>query len=136
MLKWCGAAYLVYLGVRLWRAPVSEDGAAAADPVASPGRMFGHAYVVTALNPKSIVFFVAFLPQFLEAGRSLVGQMVVMEAIFLILATLNAAAYALTASGARRLIRRPAVQRAVNRVGGSFLIGAGILTLVTRRTAS
>ncbi len=136
VLKWCGAAYLVYLGIKLWRAPVSQGGAAAADTVASPGHMFGHAFVVTALNPKSIVFFVAFLPQFLEAGRSLVGQMVVMEATFLILATVNAAAYALTASGARRLIRRPDVQRAVNRVGGSFMIGAGVLTLVTRRAAS
>ncbi len=59
-----------------------------------------------------------------------------MEITFLVLATLNAAAYALLASGARQLIRRPSVQRTVNRIGGSFLIGAGILTVVTRRAAS
>lgn len=135
-LKWCGAAYLVYLGIKLWRAPVSENSADAAEPAARPLRMFGHAYVVTALNPKSIVFFVAFLPQFLDAGRSLFGQMAVMEATFLILATVNAAAYALMASGARQVIRRPSVQRAVNRIGGSFLIGAGVLTMISRRAAS
>ena len=135
-LKWCGAAYLVYLGIKLWRTPVSEGAAEATGPAARPMRMFGHAYVVTALNPKSIVFFVAFLPQFLEASRPLLGQFVIMEATFLILATLNAAAYALMASGARRIIRRPSVQRAVNRAGGSFLIGAGVLTVISRRTAS
>src|SRR5690606_5248738 len=55
VLKWAGAAYLVWLGIKLWRAPVSgAEGAAPAGE--KPGRIFAHAYVVTALNPKSIVF--------------------------------------------------------------------------------
>lgn len=136
VLKWCGAAYLVYLGVKLWRAPLSEGAEGApTTPATRPLRMFGHAFVVTALNPKSIVFFVAFLPQFLDTTRPLFGQFVIMEATFLILATLNATVYALMASGARQLIRRPAVRRAVNRTGGVFLIGAGVLAALSRRAA-
>ncbi len=136
VLKWIGAAYLIYLGIRLWRSPANDQLDTAERPAVRSLRMFGHAYAVTALNPKSIVFFVAFLPHFLEASRPLLGQFVIMEITFLVLATLNAAAYALLASGARQLIRRPSVQRTVNRIGGSFLIGAGILTVVTRRAAS
>lgn len=139
LLKWAGAAYLLYLGIKLWRAPVRDAEAVADDSAGEQGvrpwRMMLHTYAVTALNPKSIVFFVAFLPQFLDTGRPLAGQMVVMEATFLVLATLNAAGYALLASAARRAVRTPSVQRTVNRVGGSLLMGAGLLTVAWKRTA-
>lgn len=131
VLKWIGAAYLVYLGIKLWRAPVGT-GEAALDPI-SHRHMFLHAFAVTALNPKSIIFFVAFLPQFLDASQPLLGQMAIMEVTFLTLATLNAAAYALAATSARRAIRNPSVQRAVNRTGGGLLIGAGVLAATWRR---
>ena len=132
ILKLVGAAYLVYLGLRLWRAPVTAADATVATADASGRRMLAHAWLVTALNPKSIVFFIAFLPQFLDSGRPLVGQMILMEATFVLLATLNATAYAWLATSARRLVRRPATQRFVNRLGSSFLVGAGILTLAWR----
>ncbi len=135
VLKWVGAAYLVYLGIKLWRAPVG-DGSGPAGTLETAGRrMFLHAYAVTALNPKSIVFFIAFLPQFLNPGAPVLAQVVIFEVTFLVLATLNAMSYALLAAAARRTIRRPGVQRAVNRVGGGFLIGAGVLTAAWRRTA-
>src|SRR5271167_5011736 len=127
-LKWVGAAYLVFLGVKLWRAPVGvAESAEAIVKVARPSCIFLHAYAVTALNPKSIVFFIAFLPQFLDGARAVLPQLVIFEASFLALATANALAYALLASAARRTIRRPRVQRAVNRTGGTLLIGAGAL---------
>ncbi len=130
-LRLIGAAYLIYLGIGLWRAPVG--GAVAAEPNAR-GRsgIFLHAYAVTALNPKSIVFFVAFLPQFLSDSAPILPQFLLCEVTFLVLATLNATAYALLASGARRIIRKPTVQRCVNWVGGGLLIGAGILTATWR----
>ncbi len=132
-LKWVGAAYLVFLGVKLWRAPVGAFGPPeGVVKVARPGRIFLHAYAVTALNPKSIVFFIAFLPQFLDSAAPVVPQLVIFEASFLALATANALTYALLASAARRTIRRPRVQRAVNRVGGSLLIGAGALAAAWR----
>jgi threonine/homoserine/homoserine lactone efflux protein len=135
-LKWIGAAYLIYLGIKLWRAPVSigEAGEDAENlPKERPLRIFLHTYVVTALNPKSIIFFVAFLPQFINPAQPLLPQMLIFETTFLALATLNATFYALLASMARKSIRKPSVQRAVNRVGGSLMIGAGVLAAGWKR---
>lgn len=134
-LKWIGAAYLVYLGYKLWRAPAGGLEAEAA-PDLNPKRMLLHAYAVTALNPKSIVFFVAFVPQFLVASAPLLPQMLLFEATFLVLAATNALLYALAASAARSTIRKPVVQRIVNRIGGSLLIGAGLVAVTWRRAAS
>lgn len=137
ILKWIGAAYLIYLGFKLWRAPVASDEASAAAvvPKERPLRIFLHAYAVTALNPKSIIFFVAFLPQFLNHAEPLAFQMIVFEATFLVLATANATAYGLMASMARKTIRQPRVQRLVNRTGGSLMIGAGLLAAGWKRAA-
>ena len=139
VLKWIGAAYLVYLGIKLWRAPVSTgsvDEAMTDAPKERPFRIFLHTYVVTALNPKSIIFFVAFLPQFLDTSRPVFQQMVIFEVTFLVLATMNAAVYGILASMARKSIRKPSVQRAVNRVGGSLMIGAGAFAVGWRRAAT
>ena len=135
LLKWVGGAYLVWLGVKMWRAPVSipsVDGSAA--PAShGGGRLFFHAFAVTSLNPKGIVFFVAFLPQFVDPRGNVPFQLAVFGATFLVLATVNASAYALMAGAARRAVRRPGLQRAVNRGGGAFLIGAGLMTALWRR---
>jgi threonine/homoserine/homoserine lactone efflux protein len=133
-VKWAGAAYLVYLGIKLWRAPVDTAMDVAAPPEWSRWRIFAHAYVAATLNPKGIVFYVAFFPQFLIAGEPLLGQMAVFEATFVVLATLNALAYALLASAMRQAIRKPSVQRLVNRSSGTLLILAGALTALWRRT--
>src|SRR5882757_5568831 len=73
MLKWVGAAYLVYLGIKLWRAGGMLEAAPRTDAV-SAARMLGHAWLVTALNPKSITFFVAFLPAFLDPHADFLTQ--------------------------------------------------------------
>jgi threonine/homoserine/homoserine lactone efflux protein len=138
VLKWIGAAYLIYLGIMLWRAPVIGGDASQGDVTGRerPMRIFLHTYIVTALNPKSIVFFVAFLPQFLVPTLPWLPQMVIFETTFLVLAIINAALYGLLASAARNTIRKPSVQRVVNRTGGSLLIGAGLLTLGWKRAAN
>ncbi|MCO6417635.1 LysE family translocator [Siccirubricoccus sp. KC 17139] len=123
-LKWAGAAYLLWLGVKLWRAPV----AAAAPPAAPPRRAFRDAYLVTALNPKSIAFFVAFVPQFLDATAPWLPQAAIMVASFVVLAALNALGYALLAGRLSAAIARPGLRRGINRLGGSMLIGAGLAT--------
>lgn len=134
-LRWVGGAYLVYLGVKLWRAPVRPAVDAEA-PTTSLRTMFAHAYAVTALNPKGIVFFVAFVPQFLVASRPFLPQVAVLEATFVTLAILNTASYAFLASAARRRLREPRVRRAMNRSGGALLIGAGALAVGFRGTSS
>ncbi|RUM24275.1 LysE family translocator [Rhizobium vallis] len=138
VLKWIGGAYLIWLGIKLWRAPVIGEPVADNDnlPEEKSLKIFLHAYVVTALNPKSIVFFVAFVPQFLNPALPFFGQMVIMEATFLVLAILNASTYALLAHAARGLIRKASVQRAVNRTGGTLLIAAGAVTAGYRRIAA
>jgi threonine/homoserine/homoserine lactone efflux protein len=128
VLKWIGAAYLVWLGVKLWRAGDSLEAAPRTDTV-SAARMLGHAWLVTALNPKSITFFVAFLPAFLNPAADFLTQMVVLEATFLVIAFANALAYALVASKARRLVANRRAIGIVNKTGGSLLIGAGIVTV-------
>ena len=133
-LRWLGGAYLIYLGVKLWRAPVGAAGIEAA-PTAGPLRMFAHAYVVTALNPKAIIFFVAFVPQFLDASRAFLPQVAVLVSTFVIMATLNSLGFALLASAARQKLKQPRVQRVVNRTGGSLLVGAGIFAFGWRRAA-
>lgn len=127
-LKFAGAGYLVWLGVRIWRAPVD---AAAAPPVTAR-RAFRDAYVVTALNPKGIAFFVAFVPLFVDPAAPFAPQATVMVASFVTLAAANAAVYALLAARLSASIRRPAVRRAFNRGGGSLLIGAGVATAAMR----
>lgn len=135
LLRWIGGAYLVYLGIKLWRAPISTTNDAQA-PSVTPWRMFLHAYAVTALNPKGIIFFVAFVPQFLVASQPFWPQVVVLEATFVSLAILNSALYSLLASAARQRLRQPRVQRAVNRTGGSILVGAGVFAAVWRKASA
>jgi len=131
VLKWIGAAYLVWLGIKLWRA----GGALAAEPrtsAASSAKMLGHAWLVTALNPKSLTFFVAFLPQFLDPHASFGAQMAIFEATFLALAFANAFGYALVASRARAFISNQRAIGIVNKVGGTCLIGAGVAAVTVR----
>ncbi len=132
-LKWIGAAYLIWLGIKLWQAGGTLDAAPRTDR-ASAARMLGHAWIVTALNPKSITFFVAFLPQFLDPHGDFIGQLLVFEATFLVLAFANALGYALVAARARVLVQSQRAIRAFNRTGGALLIGAGLATVAVRRT--
>jgi threonine/homoserine/homoserine lactone efflux protein len=132
VLKWIGAAYLVYLGIRLWRAPPVLP---AAEPVDAPARgIFGHAFLVTALNPKSLAFFVAFVPQFVDHQAAILPQLAVMEATFVALAAANALGFAFAANQLRLRIRRPSVIRWLNRAGGTCLIGMGAATAAISRS--
>jgi threonine/homoserine/homoserine lactone efflux protein len=133
ILKWIGAAYLVYLGIRLWRSePELPD--VGKTKAASARAIFGHAFVVTALNPKSIAFFVAFVPQFIDHDSPLLPQLVIMEVTFVALAGLNALVYALAADQLRLRIRRPGVLRWLNRAGAGCLVGMGAATATISRT--
>jgi threonine/homoserine/homoserine lactone efflux protein len=135
VLKWIGAGYLIYLGIKLWRALPTLDAPAPGATQRSATAMMGHAFAVTALNPKSILFFVAFLPQFIRAGAPVTPQLVLLGITFLVLAVVNAAAYAMLTGGIRDNVRKPSVLKTINRVGGGVLIGAGILTAALKRSS-
>ena len=133
-LKWIGAAYLIYLGVKLFRsAPNAVPGALADMPATSERKVFAHAAMVTALNPKSIVFFIAFVPQFIQPQAALIPQFGVLIATFVGLAAANALAYALLADKLRQRITRPSVLPALTRLGGGALIAMGVATATFRR---
>ncbi|MCF8042342.1 MAG: LysE family translocator [Desulfarculaceae bacterium] len=133
LLKWLGAAYLIYLGVRMWR---RGDALGSADgPRGLSGwAMLRRAYVVTALNPKSIVFFVAFLPQFVVQERGVITQFILLGVTFVTLAVGNAVLYANAAGCLARFLQQPGTERTLGRIGGSVLIGAGMLAILWRQT--
>ena len=133
-LKWVGAAYLVWMGVGMIRAAGGQTLGRLADvPDLTPRRVFGNAMIVTALNPKSIVFFIAFVPQFLVVDRPLAPQFAVLIATFVTLAAVNALAYALLADGMRATIRRSMVLAWMTRAGGGVLIAMGLLPATLRK---
>ncbi|GAB5467433.1 MAG: hypothetical protein Kilf2KO_04630 [Rhodospirillales bacterium] len=95
--------------------------------------MLLQAFVVTLLNPKGFVFFIAFFPQFIDERQSATPQMLLLGATFLILVLPINSAYALLAGGLRRLLDRPAARRWAGRIGGSLLIAAGAITATLKR---
>ncbi|MFT6676285.1 MAG: threonine/homoserine/homoserine lactone efflux protein [Sulfitobacter sp.] len=134
LLKWIGAAYLVWLGVKLIRSAPSDGLRVPASSDVTAGHVFSHAAAVTALNPKSIAFFIAFVPQFIVPDLALAPQFVILIVTFVTLAALNALAYALLADRLRRVIARPDIITLITRAGGAALIIMGILTATLRRS--
>jgi threonine/homoserine/homoserine lactone efflux protein len=140
-VRWLGAAYLVWLGVRRLLARDEDVAAAAAGPDARRpglGRIFAQGVVVNVLNPKTALFFFAFLPQFVDTSRGSVPfQVVVLGAAFVLLGLLSDGAYALLAStGAGWLRRRPRVARASRLVSGGVLISLGVTTALAGSRSS
>ena len=133
VLKICGAAYLVYLGIKVLRTPVPERLDEGSQQERSRWRITAHAYTVTALNPKGIVFYVAFFPLFLSADRPLLPQIVTFGATFLVMATINAALYAVLAGQVTRFLRGYRARKNLNRAaGGILLLTGGLLGLAQR----
>lgn len=104
VMKFAGAAYLIWLGIRMWRAPVDPHAVEAAEAVAKSAGRAGesrrralHGFVVTALNPKLIAFFVAFLPQFMTPHAPVLPQLLVLAPTFLAVSILTNGFYALAA---------------------------------------
>ena len=135
VVKSVGGLYLLYLGLRLVIAGAASPILVTAPEPTARWRLFANTYAVTALNPKGIVFFVAFLPQFIHPGADVTGQLWVLAATFVALATVNATLYAVFAALARRVLSSPRATRRFNLVGGSLLSAAGIWALVARRAA-
>ncbi len=120
-VRWAGAAYLVWLGVRQWRAPLVD--LAATRPRARR-EIFLRGFLVSLTNPKVLFFYGAFFPQFLRADRPLAPQLALLASSFLAVAVVVDSGWALLAAQARGLLTRHARLR--NRVSGGVLSGAGL----------
>jgi threonine/homoserine/homoserine lactone efflux protein len=123
VLKWIGGAYLIWLGVQLWRSPPLDPKAAAED-AARPGHaLFREGFLSAVTNPKGILFFAAFLPQFIDPGRGLLQQFAVMAGTF---AVVEFATELVIAQAAHRIspwLRR--VGRGFNRACGGVFVAIG-----------
>jgi len=135
VVKTVGGLYLLYLGIRLLRRGVASGELAAAAVPGSRWRLFANTWLVTALNPKGIVFFVAFLPQFITPGADVARQLWILAVTFVLMAIVNATLYAVFAATAHRMLSSPRAQRGFNLAGGSLLVAAGIWALLARRPA-
>ncbi|BDZ55848.1 LysE family transporter [Agromyces marinus] len=140
-IRYAGAAYLVYLGIRqlLTKPTRTGDGiddgddAAAAPPPRTESRwsMFRRGLWVNLLNPKAIVFFLAFLPQFIRPGEPLLQQYLVVAATVVVVdVAVMWGFFALAAHGMRRFTRSVRGQRTVNTVFGGLFIGVGVMLAV------
>jgi threonine/homoserine/homoserine lactone efflux protein len=137
VVKTVGAAYLIYLGVRMIRAGVTKASvlsAAAPTPI-SRRRLFLNTYLVTATNPKGIIFYMAFLPQFLDTRGPVAGPMFVLAATFVTLAIINATMYTAFARFAAKFLASGNARRVFHIGGGSLLSAAGVWTALARRSA-
>ena len=130
ILKYIGAVYLVYLGIGMIR---SGNAAAPKLSAASPRKKFAHAFAVTAVNPKCILFFVAFLPQFVNSAQPAGRQLVLLGATFVLLSAVNTATYAALAASAGSRLQNARRLSGLTRLGGGVAIGAGLLTAMAKR---
>ncbi|ARN81479.1 LysE family translocator [Methylocystis bryophila] len=129
MLRWIGVAYLVYLGVKTWRAPPVDLARTRAQADSRRAALRG--FLVSLTNPKTLLFFGAFLPQFISAEAESTGQLVLLAGSFLALAMFSDSMWALLAHRLRgALTRRQALR---NRLTGGLLLGAGVGLALARR---
>jgi threonine/homoserine/homoserine lactone efflux protein len=139
VVKLAGAAYLVFMGVRQLRSRTHDDHRAdAVAPVRSLRRVYGQGVVVNVLNPKTALFFLAFLPQFVDAGRGPAWvQIVVLGLVFIALGMCSDGTYVLVAGAlSRRLRDNPTFARLRDRVAGSIFVTLGVVAARARRAAA
>lgn len=133
-VKWAGVAYLAYLG--LTHLIDARRGPESALNTASVGRSFWRGFLVSLTNPKTILFFGAFLPQFVSGAYPPAPQLALLSVSFFMLAVALDSVYALGASAVRRFVERPAYARGRNVVVGLIYLGASVGLAATRRTAA
>lgn len=133
VVKCVGGLYLLFLGLKLLRAGISPMQLAAPAAPGSRWRLFANTYLVTALNPKGMVFFVAFLPQFVSPDANVTRQLWILAVTFVVMAAINSTLYAVFAASARKVLTSPRAQRSFNLAGGSLLSVAGVWALLAKR---
>jgi threonine/homoserine/homoserine lactone efflux protein len=129
-VKFAGAAYLVYLGIRkLLERPAADRAEVRRAPLR---HVFVRGTMVNVLNPKTALFFLAFLPQFVDPGRGAVwSQVVLLGLVFVLLGLVSDSLYALVGNAVGSLLRRRAT--AMRRISGTIYVGLGAVAAFTRR---
>ena len=128
-VKMVGAGYLLYLGARMIRSGVQIQSLNQHQHTFSAKALGKRAFMITALNPKGIIFFSAFMPQFVNPAKPLYPQFALLGVTFLLLAMINIVLYTRLAGKCSELFESPRLIRWFGSCGGAVLITAGILTL-------
>ncbi|WP_022666164.1 LysE family translocator [Desulfospira joergensenii] len=130
-LRWAGAAYLIYLGVRQWQS-TGQTLTVEASPV-SRTNLFVQGLVITIPNPKSLIFIAAFLPQFIDAARPLALQFAFIVPTFLVITFGVTSVWALAAGKARNFFQSQQAVQSVSRTAGGLMIISGLGLALARR---
>lgn len=125
-IRWAGVVYLIYLGLRTWREPAKDLGKIEAAPA-----KFWHGLLIAALNPKTLLFNAAFIPQFVGTAEASLVRLCLVAAVFLIVLLVGDVLWAAFANSARNVLGRYTNLR--NRLTGLFLTAAGIGLALARR---
>jgi homoserine/homoserine lactone efflux protein len=134
LIKWLGVGYLVWLGVKQWRAPATPLVAADAEPTRVPRRkLMLRGWMVNAVNPKGTVFLLAVVPQFLDLSQALAPQYLAIGATLAFTDLVVMAAYTALAARVLRLLRTPSQMRWLNRVFGALFVSVGVLLATFKR---
>ncbi len=130
IIRWAGAAYLVWLGIQVWRH------AGKADPALMTGRVhFWRGFLIALSNPKTAVFFTAFLPQFVDPALPPDFQLMVMCIVSVLMTALTDSGWAIASGLGRAWFMKPSRAKLLGRLSGSMLIGGGIWLSLARRPA-
>ncbi|MFK4873620.1 LysE family translocator [Novosphingobium sp. ZW T3_23] len=134
VLRYLGVAYLVYLGIKSWRADVSPEDPAGADMARrnSPMALFRGGFTIAISNPKLLLFAAAFFPQFIDPAQPKAPQFAILVGTFTVIEMFWYCTYALAGGTLSAHLRRPSVKRLFNRVTGSIFVGFGAALLTSR----
>lgn len=135
VIRFMGAAYLVWLGVQQWRAAPAPMSPAIAEDARRNRRTFlAQGFLIAITNPKSILFFAAFLPQFMDPARPAGMQIIALSLTFMVLGAVLDGLWALLGGRVRHLFQNTARVRSRNRIAGGFLILTGLGLALARRS--
>jgi homoserine/homoserine lactone efflux protein len=133
VVRWAGALYLIWLGIRAWQANGGQGLAVATATKKTSRAVFVQGFLIAITNPKAIIFYIAFLPQFVDSHLPAGPQLLAMIATMIVMALLSDGAYALLAGRARGWFTSPGRRRLQGRITGTLLIGLGCGLLFARR---
>lgn len=128
-IKWLGVVYLVYLGIKTWNTVDSDLNEI---PAQSKSGTFWRGFALAVINPKTLLFNAAFLPQFVAAGDGATSQLMILAAVYLTVIVVGDALWAVFASSARRFFAR--FRHLRNKITGGFMLGAAAGLALSRRT--
>jgi homoserine/homoserine lactone efflux protein len=134
-VKWIGVAYLVYLGIAVWRAPPRGFEEDASDNAHTMREVFMRGFWVNATNPKSIIFFAAILPQFIDVARPQTPQYAILAATTFVVDLVTMLAYTALAARVFRAMRDPSRLRWINRTLGGAFVACGLALATFRRVS-